>query len=485
MCATDGAGRIKQAYSCYHTRMCATELNQEELQTAVHAALSAWGKAEGDPQNRLDYLILVQERRATMPGDLPATLRLATNDVLHTCLQELAQQDPDSANILTWRFLDGEIVQQVANRLHLGEHQLKRRQSRAIQSLAVILWQKEMAVRAARAHQLEALLLPPSYHTLFGVDEPLTRLVELLHTPESPWLIAITGMGGIGKTSLTNAAARQVIPHFCYHKIVWLTVADAEQSDAPLTAAWLLRRLAAAVCPLLPAAIPAGERDVQLRQTLKLFPSLVILDNLESEMAADLLATLHDLSRPSKFVVTNRVRPSGQAGIYLFPLPELSPAAATALLRDQARQIGAQALAAATEAELNAIYTQTGGNPLALKLIAGLSQDFSLPHILADLTQVQMSATDELYRYIYWKSWNTLSQPARMLLEIMPLVADSGATPDQLQATSNLEPIHLMPAIQELIHRSLLEVRGSLNERRYAIHSLTRTFLLREISHWP
>lgn len=465
--------------------MCAIDISQEELQTAVHSALSAWDKAEGDSQDRLDDLILVQERRAAMTGDLPATLRLATNDVLLTCLKELAQHDPASANILTWRFLDGEIVQQVANRLHLGTDQLKRRQNRAIRALTAILWKKEQDARLARAYQLEALLLPPSYHTLFGAEDTLPKLVELLHAPYAPWVIAVTGMGGIGKTSLVNAAVRQIIPLFNYHKIIWLTVPHAEQPAAPLTAEWLMSRLALAVCPLLPVTTPVSERNLHLRQTLKLFPSLVILDNLETELSADLLTSVHDLSQPSRFVLTNRVRPSSQATAYLFSLAELSSPAALALLRDQARQIGNEALAAAPEAELQAIYACTGGNPLTLKLVVGLSQDLALPHVLADLAQAQTAATSDLYRHIYWQAWQSLSQPAKTLLEVMPLAADSGATPEQLQVISRLEPSQMLPAIQELIRRSLLEVRGSLNERRYAIHSLTRTFLLHEISHWP
>lgn len=477
-------------------RMCARALDDvAEWQTAVHAAFSAWGKPEGDAHNRLEELTLVQERRAAMTGDLPATLRLVTNEVLFACLQELAQQDADSAHILTWRFLEGEIVQQVANRLHLGTDQLKRRQNRAIQELTTILLAREQAARATQAQRLESLLLPPSYHTLFGVDETLPLLVELLRTQAAPWVVAITGIGGIGKTSLVNVAARQIIPHFCYEKMVWLTVTENEQRETrlsgepltaePLTADWLMARLATAVCPLLPTTAPTAERDWQVRQTLKLFPTLVILDNLESEMTPDLAAALHDLAQPGKFVLTNRLRPSPATNIHLFPVPELTTAAALALLRDQAQLIGAHALSAAADAELEAIYAQVGGNPLALKLIAGLSQDFSLPDILADLAQAQLPATEALYRHIYSQTWQVLSQPARQLLEIMPLAADAGATPAHLQAVSGLEPAHLLPAIQELVHRSLLEVRGTLNERRYAIHSLTRTFLLREISHWP
>ena len=36
-----------------------------------------------------------------------------------------------------------------------------------------------------------------------------------------------------------------------------------------------------------------------------------------------------------------------------------------------------------------------------------------------------------------------------------------------------------------LRNRSLLEVRGTIQAKRYGIHRLTETFLRTEIIHWP
>ena len=67
----------------------------------------------------------------------------------------------------------------------------------------------------------------------------------------------------------------------------------------------------------------------------------------------------------------------------------------------------------------------------------------------------------------------------------MPLVAESGGTPDYLRALSGLAEAQLWPALQELRNRSLLEVRGTAVEKQYGIHRLTETFLQTEIIHWP
>jgi hypothetical protein len=123
---------------------------------------------------------------------------------LHTCLEELALHDQTSANILTWRYLGGETVPAVANRIHLGRDQFMRRQRQAIRALTQLILNKEEATRERRAREIESLLVPPSYDTLFGVEDTLQTLVALLLAPEPLRVVTLTGIGGIGKSSLAN-----------------------------------------------------------------------------------------------------------------------------------------------------------------------------------------------------------------------------------------------------------------------------------------
>jgi hypothetical protein len=466
------------------------QLAADELNTAVHAALNAWNQIEGTAQDRLEQLLLVQERRAAMTEDLPVTLRLATNDVLHTCLEELALHDQTSANILTWRYLDGETVQAVANRVHLGRDQFMRRQRRAISALTQIILDKELATRAARAREIESLLVPPSYDQLFGVNDALQKLAALLLSPEPPWVVTLTGIGGIGKSSLANATVRQVIRHFHYDHIIWLSLDPQPAEDqnlpaAPLSYADLMAQLAPLVSPHIGPQTPPQQRDLALQQLLKAFPHLVIIDNLEVATDSQLLTHLHNLANPSKFLLTSRVRPFSQVGAFNFPIRELPAADAIDLMRHQAQTIGQRQLAQADDALLATIYERVGGNPLAIKLIVGLTHDLSLPQIIEELTQVHLQEVEQLYRHIYWQVWQSLSQAAKVLLEVMPLSSDTGIVQAQMQAVSGLAEGQLVNAIHELSQRSLLEVRGTPSERRYTIHSLTRTFLHSEIIHWP
>jgi hypothetical protein len=463
------------------------EVTRENLQPAVQAALSAWSRLDGTPQDWLEHLFLIQQRRASIPEELPVILRLATNELLHTSIEELALQDQASADILSMRFLERDKIQKVANHLHCSPDQVKRLQRKAIWALTDIILRKELMAREEQAQIIESLLMPPTYRALFGVETLLQELVSLL-LAEDPPIVAVTGIGGIGKTSLVDAAVRRLIRSFHFDKVVWLTVDPGANQPhripAHLTRERLSSQLAPVLCPYMPLQTPAAERDLQLRQVLKAFPYLIVIDNLEAEAEPSLLNYLHALAGASKFLLTSRIRPMSEAGISNFPIPELAVEDALQLIRDQAAAIAAHDLNTLSDEELLPIYEHVGGNPLAMKLIVGLSHDLSLPDILSDLRQVQTQQIEEMYQHIYWKAWRTLTPEARALLEVMPMAAGSGMAQNQLQAVSRLESKELLRAIQELSQRSLLEVRGTTLERRYAIHGLTRTFLHSEIIHW-
>ena len=215
-------------------------------------------------------------------------------------------------------------------------------------------------------------------------------------------------------------------------------------------------------------------------------PTLVVIDNLEKQSHTQyILAQIRHLVKPSKFLLTTRARPTVSAPAFFRSVEELSFNDAADLLRHHAQTIGSQALAAADEADYEAIYGVTGGNPLALKLATGLAAVLPLRQILDGLTSIHLGPIEEMYRHVYWEAWHSLSSAGQQLLQAMPLVAENGALPQQMQAMSGLTDDTLWPAITELFSRSLLEVRGDMRERRYSIHRLTETFLRTEIIDWP
>jgi hypothetical protein len=458
-----------------------------QLKNTVHLALRAWQQLDNTPENLLADLFLVQQQRRSLPDTTPSTLRLATNRVLLEHINELGQHDPEGARILTMRFIDNEIIQQVVHQLDLSEDQVKRRQREAIEQLTRLIQASELRLRQAQAQLMEASLTPPSYRVLFGVDAPRDLLVEQLLIHGAPWVLAIVGIGGIGKTSLADQVVRLVIQQFRYEKIAWLRLhAPVVGLLTETIADDLIAQLSQQLCPHLPLEATMEVRRQQVRQTLKHIAHLIVVDNLElEEDSASLLPLLHDLANPSKFLLTARTHLPGQVGVFSLPLKELSLPDAADLIRHHANSINFPDLANATLDEIGPIYEAIGGNPLALKLVVSLAVVYPLPDILEELVGVQLDEIEMMYRRIYWQTWQSLREESRALLEVMPLASSVGVMAEQMMAMSGLSRKQLLPAINELVNRSLLEVSGTIWERRYSIHRLTETFLRTEIIHWP
>ncbi|HRE27891.1 MAG TPA: NB-ARC domain-containing protein, partial [Anaerolineales bacterium] len=298
--------------------------------------------------------------------------------------------------------------------------------------------------------------------------------------------------GGLGKTSLADAIARQCAREGLFERLLWIRLhAEDTEAEAPGTEAHALdfaevvERIHTALFGEDEASEPSEAMFSRVRQALLGQPHLVVLDNLETPH--DLAAILHPLpllTGPSRFLLTSRARPAADANAIVILLDELSQADSVELAVDQAIAAGSRATGALSVADAVEVYRIVGGNPLALKLAAGLSAVEPLADLLRDLREWQSPSIEQLYRRIYWSVWAVLTAPAQALLLAMPLVSEKGGTPDQLLAISRLAESQLWPAIHELLERSLLEARGTVRVKRYGIHRLTEAFVQADLTDW-
>jgi hypothetical protein len=137
------------------------------------------------------------------------------------------------------------------------------------------------------------------------------------------------------------------------------------------------------------------------------------------------------------------------------------------------------------------LTTDTGGSPLALKLVVGQLESLDLETVLTLLREVHLpeegSEDDEYFRFyqgIFFSSWKLLSEKSRTLLISMAHFAPGvGGTLEAVKATSQLETPILANCIKELWRFSFLEVGESPNLRqiRYYLHALTQYFVLADI----
>lgn len=457
-----------------------------ELHDAVHKALSHWAKKAADPETLLTHLTTVQQAQAELnAGDNPALLRAATNTVLSEAMVDLEKQTPRLVEVLRQRFIHRKTLKAVANMMNFSSHQISRMQWDGIEQLADVLLGQEQEIGHARARSLESLLPPPTYTRLFGVDELCQKLLDLLAVPETPWVTALVGMGGLGKTAVSNWVTRQLIKELVFKHVAWIKAESPHtlgQVEAPsLTYEKIVNQLWLQLFPDVKAPFALVDRVVKVRQALKEQPYLVVIDNLEA--AGDtsfLLNHLNELAHPSKFLLTTRTRAAKQAAVMDVPLDQLSFADSAALMRYHGAETGVTVVAEATDDDLQKIYAKIGGNPFAIKIVVNLLDMLPLNRLLDGLTRNHPNQVQEMYNHIFWQTWQTLSENGRKLLQAMPLTQEP-ADVEYLLAISGVPEHEIWTVIEELRQRSLLEIEGNLHEKLYGIHPLTDTFLRREI----
>ena len=460
----------------------------------IHRALRQWGDLQPDLAGWSRYL-KISAFGATGSHPSPVILARAVREWIYEGLKALEAEDPQAAQLLTWRFLDEESVSQVAHRAHLSHSQMMHRQRMAIRALAQVMWRGELALRRQRMARIQTRLETPRPSHLFGVADRQHELLETLSDHRSRWVVVLDGIGGIGKTALADWAVRQVITAPFYADIAWISARqevftlwsglNVRPARPALTLEGLLDALIAQLdLPDLRPLSPTHKLE-EIRTLLKEQPYLIVVDNLET--AADyqaLVPHLLDMATPTRFLLTSRYSLRAYPGVYSVTLQELSWPDSLALMRHEAHERGIHLLGEASEEALSQIYRVVGGNPLALKLVVGQIGVFALPTILENLRRARGRRIEEIYHYIYWRSWQALSDAARRVLLSMPLVSGHGGTLEQIAASSDLPISQVVDAIEELVRLSLVLQVGDLQEQRYAIHQLTETFLMREVVKW-
>jgi CheY-like chemotaxis protein len=420
----------------------------------------------------------------------------ATEDIHELVLNALDQlelKDPLAASILRQRFLDGEMVYVLANRHNVSENMIYRRQREALSALASIVLAKEQALRTRQARHTLRRLPEPTYHTLYGIERPYQRLEAVLVKLAPPWLIAVDGLGGIGKTSLVDYLVRNVTERGQFAEIAWVsarrhTLALSGQIievDQPaLHISELIDQLVDTFELPLARPFEVDEAIQALRQHMTK-PHIIVVDNMETVIDyRTVLPVLRQLANPSKVIITSRSSLGDEPNVHCTSLAELDRADAAGLLKSEAEVRGIDALAEAPPDLYDTIYQTVGGNPLALKIVAGLARVRDIPSVLVDLREGREGRADALYTYVYREAWEILPDEARRTLLMMPLVAADGGTLEHLMQVTGLARDPLNQALGDLIIHSLVYVGGNLQERRYYIHGLTETFLRQEVAKW-
>jgi hypothetical protein len=301
-------------------------------------------------------------------------------------------------------------------------------------------------------------------------------------------LVCLEGLGGLGKTALAHRFARWAAGGGSFTDIGWVIaqqrqftiwrgiVGEPGDCQGP-TFESMLDSLALQLDCDHVRGRPLAKKKALLRALLRGAPHLVVVDNLETGSDCHALASeLWELADPTRFLFTSCHSLGDHPQVVCLTLEELSEAESVQLIRFEGAEQDIDMITEADDADLRQVYEVTGGHPLAIKLVVGQARSLPLNRALHRLREARGRRSEELYRFIYQRSWELLSPAARRVLVALASLPASGGCWEDLLAVAGLPEERLDRAVQELAGMSLLNVGGA--ERKwYDIHQLTRTFL--------
>ncbi|WP_405649357.1 ATP-binding protein [Streptomyces sp. NBC_00019] len=302
--------------------------------------------------------------------------------------------------------------------------------------------------------------VPHEPNPLLGRDADVAEVTRLLHGSR---VTSVVGPGGLGKTRLASAVARDA-----EQRIVHLVPLAGVREDSDV---------AAEVASALDAAGPDPVTAVV--GALGAGPALLVLDNCEQVVrgVADLVQALVSRTRDLRILTTSRA-PLGLSSETVHPLPELDPATTVELFAQRARaarpgvDLPADALAT--------LCRRLDGLPLAVELAAARVRVMSVAEIARRLedrfTLLRGGPRDApqrhrtLHAVVDW-SWNLLEEPAQAALRALS-VFPAGFT---AEAAGQLVD-DAWEFLEDLVDQSLLKVTDTPYGARFSMLETVREF---------
>lgn len=294
-------------------------------------------------------------------------------------------------------------------------------------------------------------------------------------------LVAVLGMGGIGKTVIAAKVAKKVQSEFDY--LIWRSLRNAPPLNDILTQ--LLRFLPNDSEDCLIDS--ENNKILLLIDTLRKHRCLVILDNVESvlrsgegkthEWAGEYEPTyenygyffkkLAEAGHDSCLLLTSREKPKEVAAlegkklpVKVLQLPSLNLAEAREILLDKG--------CSCTDEQLQELVKRYSGNPLALKIVATTVYDLFSNDITEFLKQIQeASAVYGDIRSLLDQQFNRLSELEKQVMYRLAIYREYVSLSqlnNDLKATA--PEVKILEVVESLLRRSLIEKEANASRFR-------------------
>lgn len=319
--------------------------------------------------------------------------------------------------------------------------------------------------------------VPEDLLPFLGRDQELQALQEMLANPAYR-LISIVGMGGVGKSRLAKAVARQAASQFA-QGICFVELAAVQTPEL----------IPAAIANAAGVAIQGVREPIeQLQSGLASQHLLLVLDNIEHLLPeVGVCQTLLAANPHLKILLTSRL-PTRIYGEWLyqlhgFPLPQAGDLAGSCAAFDLFMQSALRvshgfALQAGDHATIRDICRLVEGMPLGIEIAASWVQHLTCEEILLEMRrhlQATTGANDEnpdpepsALASVLWQSWQMLTPREQRILHVLALFRGKFSR----DAASSISGAHLGD-YAGLIGKSMLRRN---EEGQYSLHEVMRQY---------
>jgi hypothetical protein len=374
---------------------------------------------------------------------------------------------------------------ELARAAGISDRQYRRHLEMGLRLLAQTLQQLELATyrRSQRADMIRSIA-PVDYEMLVGREGFHRQLQQSLLTSDSPLMISIEGLGGMGKTTLAHWLVHQLSSQKA--GILWVTIPKWEVArggrgpDQRFSTEDVLRYIGNQLRPSSQPGVTFGEQMAQLQSILLHQPHWVVIDGFEHlDNPQTALYLFRSLAGVTRFLFTSRYTLGDYSCVRSIRLPEFSLKDTEEFLRwELARTVRGRSMSLGRQ-ESEQIFQIVGGIPLALKKIARQLQHRPLSSILASLRGGDSASWDSLYRHVCFPSWQRLDAESRDWLHWLTAMTDADRPVSWKQLASERDFGGWKQQLQQLVDVSLVDVIGSSENPQYLIRPLVRTFLQR------
>lgn len=331
--------------------------------------------------------------------------------------------------------------------------------------------------------------LPQRPYTHFvGRENEFRKIIDLLlpHPKSRHYLIAIDGIGGLGKSSLALELGYYYLTNYAslaseerFEFIIWISakleVLTAQgvqlRSQTINNLSDIYREIALVLeLPSILEAEPEQRRRL-VERALTRHRTLIILDNLETVDDEHLITFLLEVPDPTKVLLTSRYRVDGAYPVRLSDLPLIE---AHKLIEVEASDANIDL----EEKEVEQLYQATSGLPLAIVWSLGL---LNLGYSIETIVQKLDSGESELAHYCFDRVIASIrSSDAYRLLAALTLF-ETSVDRSLLGEVAEISSLLYDEAIAKLLQLSLLYKQ---NDCFFAL-PLTKNFMSQELKENP